>query len=348
MYSYGPTYSSQNFELTAEGAESGIRQWQGNRPNDTYARAPGDNREVWRSHPARPKEEFRKPPNSLDNAGGDELHEPFCDGEWFKLPIGEDRHKPTKVHVRYEPSKIPHERRITERPFDKSQITVMGEDFGPRSMFSSVHYNAHGAPGNDRHADVEGHNVTLRDEHQNKIHGNKFLRTFSQGETRRGVTSTDKQEVLLKDDPTMVLRGSGVDDPLPTSIRIFEPYQHIGNPSVEFQARLRENDTSAPYDVASGGYIKRDPNIGKKMAVQSGTLGRAPWRHGATEGFQHKQKGSQYVSQADFSTIRNPGKSIHDESHLWKNATRMSISKSERSLNPYRRPVDYGVQIPAR
>merc|ERR1719487_2310615 len=141
----------------------------------------------------------------------------------------------------------------------------------------------------------------------------------------------------------MVLRGSGVDDPLPTSIRIFEPYQHIGNPSVEFQARLRENDSSAPYDVASGGYIKRDPNIGKKMAVQSGKLGRAPWRHGATEPGQPKPN-FQYVSQADFSTIRNPGKSIHDESHVWKNATRMSISQSERSLKPYRRPVDYGVQ----
>ena len=29
-------------------------------------------------------------------------------------------------------------------------ITVCGEPFGPKSMLESVHYHAHGAPGDDR------------------------------------------------------------------------------------------------------------------------------------------------------------------------------------------------------
>merc|ERR1711879_847793 len=108
---------------------------------------------------------------------------------------------------------------------------------------------------------------------------------------------------------------------------------------------MRENETSAPFDVSTGGYIKRDSNIGMKCAVQSGTLKRAPWRHGAAE--QPAQpKHFTYVSQNDFNATRMPGKTIHTESHVWKNASRTSLGISERSSAPFKRPKDYGVQIP--
>lgn len=284
-------------------------------------------------------------PREISPARGDELNEAFVENEWNKLPIGDSRHKPIAEHRRFEPNKIPHHRKITERPFDKGRITVMGQDFGPKSMYESVHYHAHGAPGDDRHADVAGHNVTMRDEEKNKIIGNQFIRTFSQGNTRRGVTCTDREEVLLKDPPTKVLRGSGLDDQLPTTIRTFEQYHTVGNPNVEFQARMRENDTSAPFDVSTGGYIKRDPNIGTKLAVQSGTLQRAPWRHGATD-MPAKPVHFQYVSNNDFNATRMPGKSIHNESHVWKNASRTALSATEKSVKQFQRPKDYGVQIP--
>lgn len=346
MYSYAPNYLSQTFELTEEGAESGIRSHHPRCPRDTYARLPGDNREVWRATPARPKEEYRKPPRELSPARGDELNEQFVDGEWHGFKMCESRHKPASVHLRYEPSKIPHHRRITERPFDRSQVSVKGQEFGPKSMWESVHYYAHGAPGDDRHADVEGANVTLRDEEQNKMIGHHYIRAYTQCESRRGVSDTDREELILKDPPTRILRGSGLDDKLPTTIRTFEPYHSIGNPTVEFQARLRDNDTSAPFDVATGGYIKRDPDIGKKSAVQSGTLRRAPWRHEASQQ-PSKPVRFEYVSTNDFDATRMPGKTIHTESHLWKNASRTSLGASERSLPPYRRPQDYGCQIPA-
>lgn len=347
MYSYAPSYMSGTFELTAEGAESGkmARDFKARCPTDTYARMQGDNRSVWRNPPARPKEEFRKPAREVGHARGDELHEQFVDGEWQKMPIGESRHKPVAEHLRYEPTKIPHHRRITERPFDKSQVTVKGEEFGPKSMWESVHYHAHGAPGADRHDDVSGANVTQRDEEKNKIRGNQFLRTFSQGQSRRGVTCTDREEVLLKDPPSKPMRGSGLDDKLPTTIRTFEPYHQVGNPTVEFQARMRDNDTSAPYDVATGGYIQRDHNIGMKLAVQSGTLHRAPWRH-RSEQQPAKPVRFEYVSHNDFDATRMPGKSIHDESHVWKNNSRTALGSTERSGVQYKRPQDYGVSIP--
>merc|ERR1712139_240085 len=98
MYSYAPTYLSGTFEQTTEGAESVMRGALAPRVNDTYARLPGDNREVWRNPPPRPKDDYRKMPREVSPARGDELNEPFVDGEWHKLPIG-DRSKPTKVHV---------------------------------------------------------------------------------------------------------------------------------------------------------------------------------------------------------------------------------------------------------
>jgi len=352
MYSYGPSYASQDFQPTEEGAESGVRAIPARCPSDNYARLRGDDRPVFRNPPARPKEQFRKPEAEVSAARSEELNAGFVEGEWHKLPMGESRHKPTAVQVRYEPTKIPHHRRITERPFDRAQITVMGELFGPKSMLESVHYNAHGAPGDDRHADVSGANVTMRDEEKNKIIGNQYMRVFSQGATRRGVTDTDREELLLKDPASFLLRGSGVDDKLPTSIRIFETHHSVGNPANEFQARLRENDTAAPFDVATGGYIKRDPNIGMKLAVQSGTLQRAPWRHESSS-LSHsvspaKPKNFEYASHNDFNATRMPGRSLHNESHVWKNASRTSLGfhETNRSLPQYKRPKDYGVQIP--
>jgi len=343
VYSYAPAYGSQNFEPTEEGAESGIRRHQARCPTDTYSRLQGDNRQVFRGLPARPKEEFRKPTREIAASRAEELNEAFVDNELHKFSNCEGKHHPTKVHKRYEPSMIPHHRLITERPFDKAQVTVKGEDFGPKSMYESVHYNAHGAPGQDRMADVAGANITMRDTEANKVVGNKFIRTFSQGQTRRGVTCTDREEVLLKDAPVMVMRGSGLDDPLPTTIRTFEPYQAFGNPTVEFQARMRENDSSAPYDVATGGYIKRDPNcqVGMKLAVQSGTVLRAPWRHNAHE-MPAKPTRFEYVSHNDFNATRMPGKTIQNESHVWKNNSRTMLASSEYRQKQFLRPKDYG------
>lgn len=351
FFSYDENHMSNNFDLSEEGAESGKMVHHARCPSDTYARLPHDNRPVFRIFQSRAKEEFRKPPRDLGIARGDELHEAFVDAEWFKSPIGDERHKPIRTDVRFEPAKIPHHRLIKEQPFDRSKIVIKGKDFGPKSMNESVHYHSHGAPGDDRMADVGLHNATLRDEAESKIIGNKFIRTFSQGNTRKGITCIDREERCLKDEPTLVLRGSGLDDPLPTSIRIFEPYQGFGNPNNEFQARLRENDQSAPFDVSTGGYIKRDPDVGLKKAQLSGTLGKAPWQHDNTILQKTRPKPqnqpvhfTQYVSNNNFNHSCKLANPTYTESHVVKNATRSAITQSEKSFKPYRRPVHYGCQ----
>merc|ERR1712194_861729 len=107
------------------------------------------------------------------------------------------------------------------------------------------------------------------------------MHTFSQGTTRKCVQQADMMESLAKDSYRHMKPGmEHTYTPQPQSIYIAEKYHDQGRPDKDFQARMRENDSSPPFDVTTGCYVPRDNEIGTKRAMMSGTLGKAPWRHG--------------------------------------------------------------------
>jgi len=339
-WTYNPDYLSCGFEFS--GAQPpGLVRHQTDKANDTYANHEGDERAKWRNPPARPKEDFRKPAQDVSPARREELREAFIDNEWNALRLGEERAKPVAVHVRFEPDKVPHHRTITEQPFDASRMGPKPTEFGPRAGFESVHYHGR-MPLEDRFAEAERHNVRERSRAAEKIRGEKHMRSFSQGATRHGVADMDRYEALLKDAPAKQLRGR-LDDPLPVTMRNDEEYHECGNPAKEWHARLRENDSSPPFEPVTGTYLKRDPEVGMgKRSATSGTLGKAPWRHGARP-FEETQKQGNYMSVKDFNNTKPPAPKRVNESHVWKKNSRAAITNDELRKLPYQRPADYGV-----
>lgn len=345
VWSYNPIYMSQNFEF-AGAAPPGVPQPPPPRPNDTYARLENDDRKIFRGIHARPREAYRKPPRDLDPSRAELLHEPFEEAEWFRIELGEDRTKPVSVQETFDFGKVPHHRRYAHWPFD-AQHLLMGQnhDFGPKSGFESVHYHGR-APGEGVEDQYLELNVKEMEAAKSKIRFHREMRTFSHGLTRHGVTDTDRHELILKDDPTLPLRGR-VDEPLPESMRTMEEYHDLGRPDLEWHARLRENDSSAPLDVYTGAYIKRDLEVGHtKRSCMSGGLTKAPWRHEGTLKTMGKSKSVTYVSNHDFNAMTKPPKSRFCEDQLWKSASRTVITQKERSQSlPYKRPHHYGVHL---
>ncbi|CAJ1409249.1 unnamed protein product [Effrenium voratum] len=348
VWSYNPTYMSQNFEF-AGAADPGVPKTLPARPNDSYARLPHDDRKVFRGVQARPQEAYRKPPRDLDPSRCELLNEPFEEGEWFRIDLGEERAKPLSVEHTFELHQVPHHRRYTDTPFD-AQHMLKGEqhDFGPRSGFESVHYHGR-RPDEDRQEQYLEHNIKEMEAAKSKIRFHHEMRTFSQGISRTGVTDLDRSELMLKDKATLPLRGR-LDARFPESMHTMEPYHELGNPTLEWHARLRENDSSAPVDVNTGAHIKRDPEAGSglKRSCMSGNLTRAPWRHEGTipslATAQAKNKAS-YVSKHDFN-LPKPPQSRFCEDQLWKSASRTGISQKERSDTlTYKRPHHYGVHL---
>eukprot|EP00927_Polykrikos_kofoidii_P065920 TRINITY_DN61612_c0_g1_i1.p1 TRINITY_DN61612_c0_g1~~TRINITY_DN61612_c0_g1_i1.p1 ORF type:complete len:1264 (+),score=225.38 TRINITY_DN61612_c0_g1_i1:180-3971(+) len=359
-WTYSPAYMSGDFDFT--GADPpGKTQHKPKCPNDSYSRLDNDTRGVFRNPPARPKEEFRKPARDISHTRSEDLKEPFVENEWHQLAVGVERRLPLAQHVRFDPHAVPHHRVISERPFDPSRVNNKGKDFGPRSMNDSVHYHGEGAKGEPRGADNERRNVREREDAAALRKGHATVRSFSQGASRECVTDLDRREAMLKDEP----QGRKFRDDEPPrgapSLRMAEEYHERGCPAAEFQARMRENDSSPPYDVATGTYMIRDPEVGQKRACMSGTLGRAPWRHGARGDTTAVPLGQlpgskldrtqamqavEYPSRADFDRTKPPPKSRNTESQLFKSSSRSAISKDDRKHAAYRRPVDYGVRIP--
>lgn len=341
MWTYGDVYLSQNFEFSGA-APPGILPPRPVRKDDSYANVPGDSRPPWRATPARPKEEFRKPPLDVSEMRKEDLHEPFSENEWRRFAVGEERTKPIAVQVTYDPDKIPHQRRVAEKPFDRCRLQPGPRDFGPQDMWESVHYHGR-APGELVGEEVERHNIRERSQSAAKILAGTDMHAFSQSATRKCITDSDRYESVLKDTPSRRLRGR-VDEAMPVGIRHVEPYHDTGNPMKEWQARLRENDSSPPYEVNTGTYLPRDPEAGSglKRSLTSGTLKKAPWRHGAAP-FEDTKEVASYVSAKNFdSTGRRPGMK-HDESQVSKRPQRVTIQEHERKQLPYQRPIDYGV-----
>jgi len=358
LWSYCPAYMSTNFEFA--GAQPPGKVGHTARcANDSYARTPGDTRNVWRNPHPRPKEEFRKLDRDLGHARPDELREPFMENEWFQLAVGVGRRMPLSRHVSFDPAKVPHHRVVTEQPFDPARITNEGKEFGPPSLKESVNYHGDGAPGEQRYAENERRHAHDRDREVSKRLQSKPIQTFSQISTRQGVTDLDRREPILKDKSTSSKHFKSDEPPRAApSIRQLEDYHERGNPTRDFQARMRENDASAPYDAATQLYVIRDPEVGEKRACMSGTLGKAPWRHGgqkdtsvvptgALPGSKRIQQTVAYSSDRDFDLTRMPPRAKATESQVWKNASRSRITQADRKHAAYRRPVDYGVSIPA-
>lgn len=374
-WTYNPSYMSAGFEFSGADLPGKPTSIPG-APNDTYARLPSDARGVWRGNPARPKEEYRKPVRDLGHARPEELHEQFVENEWQQLAVGQERRRPLAQHVRFEPDKVPHKRTTSERPFDASRVTNNGKDFGPKSYFESIHYHAHGMPGEGRDSGISRPNdaETARAREEDREHvcadpkqytahlGKRqgLSKTFSHGASRQGITDLDRHELTHKShDQNQTHRHSNIDR---SSMSKVEEYHERGRPDKDFQARMRENDCSPPYDVVTDTYMTRDPEIGLKRACISGTLGKAPWRHGASKetnivphghlpGTTQMLNSVDYSSKYDFDRTKKPPKSKMCESHIWKNASRTAINQADRTHHrgvAYRRPVDYGVHLSAQ
>eukprot|EP00929_Paragymnodinium_shiwhaense_P000630 TRINITY_DN100879_c0_g1_i1.p1 TRINITY_DN100879_c0_g1~~TRINITY_DN100879_c0_g1_i1.p1 ORF type:complete len:1263 (-),score=318.34 TRINITY_DN100879_c0_g1_i1:269-4057(-) len=362
-WTYDPTYLSCTFEFS--GADPpGVRKHQPSKPADTYSRLAGDERPVFRPIHSRRKEDFRMPDRVLGHGRADELHEAFVENEHFQLAVGVERHLPLATHVRFEPDKVPHRRVVSEKPFDASRIMLKGKDFGPRQQFESVHMRGEGKLPEQRNADITRKNVEAREKHDAKRIQAYTHKTFSQGATRQCITDLDRREVLLKDPPNTLDRFASDAPPLPApSMAQTEVWHERGRPDLEFAGRMRENDSSPPYDVMHGTYMRRDPEIGMKRACMSGTLGKAPWKHGGSKGdLTSKPKGGlpgsklhntqamnavTYMSNSDFNLTRPPQQRKNAEAQIFKSASRSSLTKSDRKHQGYRRPADYGVAIQA-
>jgi len=171
------------------------------------------------------------------------------------------------------------------------------------------------------------------------------MRFFSEGGTRHGVTDLDRYEPTMKDTASFPLRGR-VDGALPVTIRNHETYHDVGKPQLEWHARLRENDMSPPYEANTGAYLPRDPQAGTKRGCMSGTLYKAPWQHGASKETLAKSA-VKYPSTKDFNNTKQAPKSRLCENQIHKNASRTSLSQEEKTGLPFRRPADYGAQIPS-
>merc|ERR1719253_559731 len=237
---------------------------------------------------------------------------------------------------------------MLERPFDPASVVPKGKKFGPACIFESVHYHGRN-PGESREEEAEAHFKKEKELHESKILHHKVMRAHMKEATRHGVTDLDRCEPTLKDEPCKKLGSSTV---MPSAtIRIHEEYHDEGIPTKEWHARLRENDSSPPFDVTTGTYLKRDVEVGtgKKRATMNGTLGKAPWRH--MTGMEPSTKTSrEYGSHLDFNTTRPAPQSKLCENMLWKNASRTSITTHERDTHhkssaPYKRPHHFGVSL---
>jgi len=305
--------------------------------------------QVFRIVQARQREAFRKPPRDLDQSTVELLHEPFEEGEWFRIDLGEERTRPVAVVETFEPGKVPHNRRYTSTPFDPQHM-LMGQehDFGPKSLYESVHYHGR-RPDEDRQEQYLEHNIKEMEAAAAKIRYHHEMKTFTKGISRTGVTDLDRSERVLKDAPSYPMRGR-VDGRLPESMRTMEPFHELGRPDLEWHARLRENDDTAPLDVFTGAHIKRDPEAGTgaKRSCMSGSLTKAPWRHEGTikSLAAASSKSVTYVSAHNFNAASKPPQSRFCEDQLWKSASRMGITGKERSeALQYRRPQHYGVHL---
>merc|ERR1740123_1894298 len=346
VYTFCPHYESQTFGFSADCVPGPMphHPWCA---NNSYANLQGDTRAPWRPEPARPKEDFRKPARDVGPFRAAELHEAYVEGEMTKPFVGQERSKPVSAQISFEPNKVPHLRRHTQRPFDRSNIKVNGDLFGPKGIYDSVHYQ----PRVDCTEEALSHNLKKRAEETAKIRDGKNMKSYSQGATRSCITDLDRCEPVLKDPPERSLRGR-VDDRMPSTIRTLEKFHENGRPDLDFQARMRENDTAAPYDVNTGAHVPRDRNVGTKLGWMSGTLSKAPYQHGGdgatTRAPQYGRSTEfEYPSADPFNTTRPPPKAIHREDHVHKLASRAPIGMAERMKAAYRRPKDYGVSVPS-
>lgn len=353
LWTYSPAYMSQSFAFSGE-APPGLKEWTSSVPNDSYANLPGDERDAFRIVQPRDPEEYRKPDRDVHEFRKAELREPFVEGEWMPDTQWNGRPGHQKSHIRsetrFEPEQVPHHKVILERPFDPAAKVPKGRDFGPQCLFESVHYHGR-ALGEGREEEAEKHNVKQRELHESKVLFHREFVAHMKDGTRHGVTDLDRCETILKGVGHKKF-GESIAMPSAT-IRIHEAYHDEGLPDKEWHARLRENDSSPPFDVSTGTYLKRDCEVGtgKKRATMNGTLGKAPWRHmTGMEPHMTKATSTEYVCQHDFNTTRPPPKSKLCENMLWKSASRTSITTHERndhykSSGPYKRPHHFGVSL---
>lgn len=366
MWTYSPIYNTQSFEFVEQ--EIG--------PPRHKPRPDVKSDDPWRLPKARHPEDFRVPDRDLGPARPDELCEPWVENEWHVLPLCEDRHKPVREHIRFDIDKIPHTRVMTERPFDRSRIDNHNRIFGQLKEHESVFYHGQRLDNGEDFTKepLENNLAEWRKESGKVVVKNKTFKYINTA-TRQGVVDTDRCEGILKDEPA---RDSGLNltkrkvppkiekkygskkyPPLeqpPSTIRNEEVW-HERAPDKEFQLRMRENDTDAPFNVDTGGYLPRDPEFGYHAGRQDGTkrghlsgkLGPAPWRHSAENHMQtltrkETQKYEEtYVSKLDMERYRLPPRNHAREDFLVKDASRVSIGLEERTQRPYQRPARDGI-----
>jgi len=231
---------------------------------------------------------------------------------------------------------VPHLREHNERPFDASLVERRVNNFGPKSIYESVHY------GGDIYENetIERNRKQAEREKSLEISDTSVMGFYNKDYTKNAVTDLDRYDQVLKDKPkkrgvvfdqhflpgrkdpgdrrrqNLIARSLGANErsnkyidaaPVnivqkyggkrkildkylkkpPTTMRNMEDWDETA-PYIEFEARMRHNDTDAPYNVKTDLYISRhtdkdlpriNPTLFTKRAFHVGKLGPAPWKH---------------------------------------------------------------------
>jgi len=382
MWTYSPIYNTCAFEFVEE---------QIGRPGNVAARS--DKQEIdfddpkavkkgkWQYPKASSTEERKKLTRDVSDYRKWELKEfPWAENEWHGLAVGAERRKPMNGKKVFEETRVPHLYEHNDRPFDTSLIERRVQPFGPKGMFETVH-EAH-APYEKHIIEINRKQKEIRD--KNRI-GPDVFGFFDNDKTRNAVTTTDRYEPILKDIPTTkgnifsqkfmpktIRRKYGkhqILEPIlknpPSSIYIAENWDETA-PYIEFQARMRNNDVDAPYNVATDLYISRHtdrdlpryaPTLFTKRGFHVGSMGPAPWNHSQQSFEKNKTRKlkdpscsmrnikydyeKRYVSNTDFSRYAKPPITYGREDFVEKNPERVPVSDLEISRHPITEKFTY-------
>ncbi|CAD7939528.1 unnamed protein product [Amoebophrya sp. A120] len=364
MWTYSPIYNSSAFEF--EELPTG-------RPGNVAMReeVPVVGKVPFQYPKARESEEYKKPQSDVSDFRKWELETfPWAENEWHGLAVGAERRKPINAKKIFDAERVPHLREHNDRPFDASLIERRNREFGPKSMNETVHeagvvYENHVIEINRKEKEIR---------EAGRI-GPDVMGFYNKDYTKNGVTDIDRYEQILKDKPNMrairfdqkfmpkpIRKKYGkhsilekIIKPLPSSMRIAENWDETA-PQVEYEARMRQNDGDAPYNVKTNLYLSRhtekdlpgfNPTLFTKRSFHVGNMGPAPWRHQQMTFNKNRTRSlkqistsirhpaydyeKKYVSNRDFDRYSRPARNYAREDFIEKNAAREDMSPMERT-----------------
>ncbi|CAD7942483.1 unnamed protein product [Amoebophrya sp. A25] len=364
MWTYSPIYNSSAFEFDELAT---------GRPGNVAMREdkPIAGKVPFQYPKAAEGETFKKPLRDVTDYRRWELETfPWAENEWHGLAVGAERRKPINAKKIFDAERVPHLREHNDRPFDPNLIERRIKEFGPKSMWQSVHE----AGDTYENAIIEINKKEKEEREKGRI-GPDVWGFYDKDKTKNGLSTMDKYESIRHGDPVR-MRGIKFDQKfipkaikkkygkhkilertikqLPTSMRIEENWDETA-PQVEFEARMRNNDVMAPYNVKTNLYVSRhtdqdlpgfNPTLYTKRSFHVGNMAPAPWKH--SSGTFEKQKTQslkqissairgidydyeqKYVSNRDFDRYSAPARNYAREDFLEKNATRLPMLNEDK------------------